>query len=128
MSPPAPSRLASGEALMQAIMDSNERTEGTQVPSLREQAFNEQREPFGSLRYLLPARVQRTSATLPLSIFTTYTAAVLWPLSLPEGPTLLKAILPLSPVNWVFHNAVRIASGSALPAFAIAATMVWIPS
>ena len=57
------------------------------------------------------------NATLPLSIFTTYTAGMLWPLSLPAGPAFVNAILPLTPVSCVFQSAARIASGLGLAGF-----------
>jgi len=53
---------------------------------------------------------------------------MLWPLSMPEGPTLLNLIFPPSPVSSTFHKAARIAAASGLPALVTAAAIVRMPS
>jgi hypothetical protein len=68
------------------------------------------------------------TTTLPFSMRTRYTLQMLWPLSLPAGPTLPNLIFPPRPVSSMFQNASRIAPASGLPALAIAAAMVRMPS
>src|SRR5450759_1459508 len=66
--------------------------------------------------------------TLPFSILIRYTVGMLWPLSLPSGPDLMNLIFPFNPVMSSCQNAARMASGSALPAFWMAAAIVRMPS
>jgi hypothetical protein len=47
-----------------------------------------------------------------------------WPLSWLAGPSFWKAMSPFTPGIFTFHNASRIASGSALPAMRMASTTV----
>src|SRR5262249_11442419 len=68
------------------------------------------------------------SATLPSRTCTMKIDGLLWPLSLPAGPSFSNLIGPFTPVNDTFHSASWIAFGSSLPAILIASTMVAMPS
>src|SRR2546425_6003028 len=68
------------------------------------------------------------SATLPSRTWTRKIDGLLWPLSLPAGPSFSNLIGPLTPVNETFHSASWMALGSSLPASFTASTIVAMPS
>src|SRR5262245_2130396 len=73
-------------------------------------------------------RANSGSATLPSRICTMKIEGLLWPLSLPAGPSLSKWIGPLTPVTFTRHSASRTIFGSSFPPIFIASAIVRMPS
>src|SRR5262249_55744127 len=73
-------------------------------------------------------RANSGNATFPSRIWTMKIDGLLWPLSLPAGPSFSKWMGPLTPVMLTRHRASRIAFGSSLPASFMAWAMVRMPS
>src|SRR5262249_43167841 len=77
-------------------------------------------------RYFLAAKAG--SAIFPSLISTRKMLGLLWPLSLPAGPSLSNLIGPLTPMMFTFHSASRTALGSGCPAILMASAAVRMPS